>query len=87
MPAPRNRKHILVPRTPSTERYRPHGRKIDPPPKPPPPPSRPNHAKALEQALTTAVTQAERRREEAGIEVHGAEPGGVTNNVRPATVT
>jgi hypothetical protein len=75
VPAPRNRKHILVQTRPTTERYRPHPRKIPPPPGPPAPASRSKHAKTLERALKTAVTEAGRRRNEAGIEVHGAEPG------------
>jgi hypothetical protein len=75
LPAPRNRKHLLVPTVPTAERYRPHPRKIDPPSGPPAPASRSKHAKALERALKTAVTDALQRRHDAGIEVHGAEPG------------
>lgn len=75
MPAPRNRKHLLVLTGPKAERYRPHGKKIDPPPPPPAPASRSKHAKALERALKTAVTDAQQRRSDAGIAVHGAEPG------------
>ena len=74
MAAPRNRKHILVPNPPTTEAYKPHGRKIEVE-KPAPPTSRAKHGKALERALKTAVVQAEQRRSEAGIEVHGAKPG------------
>lgn len=74
MAALRNRKHILVRTTPSIEPYRPHGKKITPR-LPPAPPSRQRHAKALELALNTAVTDAAQRRNDAGITVHGAEPG------------
>lgn len=74
MAAPRNRKHILVPGSPTAEEYKPHGRKIDPT-KTAPPTSRVKHGKALERALKAAVTLANKRRDEAGIEVHGAEPG------------
>ena len=75
MASQRNRKHILVPTGPSTERYRPHPRRIDPPPGPPAPASRSKHAKSLELALNSAITESQKRRSEAGIEVHGAEPG------------
>ncbi len=74
MAAPRNRKHILVPGGPSIEQYRPYGRAITPK-QPPAPPSRQRHAKALERALTSAVADATQRRNDAGIVVHGAEPG------------
>jgi hypothetical protein len=72
--APRNRKHILVPGPPTAEEYKPHGRKIDVT-KPAPPASRAKHGKALERALKAAVVEANKRRAEAGIEVHGAVPG------------
>lgn len=74
MAAPRNRKHILVPGPPTAEEYKPHGRKIDVT-KPAPPGSRAKHGKALERALKAAVVEANKRRDEAGIEVHGAVPG------------
>jgi hypothetical protein len=72
--APRNRKHILVPGPPTAEGYKPHGRKIDVT-KPAPPASRAKHGKALERALKAAVVEANKRRDDAGIEVHGAVPG------------
>jgi len=72
--APRNRKHIIVPVRPTTESYKPHGRKFDIP-KPPAPASRKAHGKALKKALDSAVEEALQRRADAGIEVHGAEPG------------
>lgn len=74
MAAPRNRKHILVPGPPTPEAYEPHGRKI-PVVRPAPPTSRAKHGKALERALEAAVVEASKRRDEAGIEVHGAIPG------------
>jgi hypothetical protein len=48
MAAPRNRKHIIVSGRPSTEVYKPHGRKIDIK-KPTPPTSRTKHGEALER--------------------------------------
>jgi hypothetical protein len=72
--APRNRKHILVAVPPTAERYKPHGRKFDVT-RPAPPPSRAKHGKALERALQAAVVEANKRRDQAGIEVHGAVPG------------
>lgn len=74
MPAPRNRKHIIVPSRPTAEQYKPHGRKIEIP-KPPTPVSRPAHATALKQAFESAVGDAQQRRLDAGIQVHGAVPG------------
>lgn len=74
MAASRNRKHIIVPGKPTTERYKPHGRRIDIP-KPPAPPSRATHGKALKQALESAVIEAHQRRADARIQVHGAVPG------------
>lgn len=74
MATPRNRKHILVPGAPTAEAYKPHGRKFDVT-KPAPPTSRARHGEALGRALGAAVDEAEKRREEAGIAVHGAVPG------------
>lgn len=74
MAAPRNRKHILVPGPPAAEDYKPHGRKFDVT-KPAPPASRVKHGKALERELKAAVALAKTRRNESGIEVHGAVPG------------
>ncbi|MEP7182347.1 MAG: S8 family peptidase [Betaproteobacteria bacterium] len=74
MAAPRNRKHIIVPGGPTAESYLPHGRRIDTP-KPPAPTSRTAHGIALRQALEVAVTDANQRRGDAGIQVHGAAPG------------
>ncbi|GGO12802.1 hypothetical protein GCM10007972_18210 [Iodidimonas muriae] len=74
MPAPRNRKHLLVRAAPSSEVYRPHDRKI-PPPIIPAPPDRRRHAAALRDALTAAQQEGEANREAADIAVHGAEPG------------
>lgn len=74
MAAPRNRKHIIVPGKPTAEPYKPHGRKIDVP-KPPAPASRPAHGTALKKALESAVVEANQRRTDAGMHVHGAVPG------------
>jgi hypothetical protein len=72
--APRNRKHILVPTPPRVEEYKPHGRKSERTAISPPT-SRAAHGKALERSLKAAVVEASRRRKDAGILVHGAEPG------------
>lgn len=73
MAAKRNRKHILVPRPPRTERYTPHkgggGKKA------PAPASRAAHAEVLKESLETAETIAKKRRKAVGIEVRGAKPG------------
>ncbi len=74
MAAPRNRKHILVPGPPTAEQYRPHGRKINAT-KLAPPISRAKHGEELKQALKAAVVEANNRREESGIQIHGAVPG------------
>ena len=74
MSAPRNRKHILVRDGPSTEGYRPHPRKIVPPPFPGPP-DRQRHAAYLHDSLIEAQRQAEANRAALEISVHGAQPG------------
>ncbi len=74
MAAPRNHKHIIVPGHPTAEAYKPHSRKIEIT-KPPTPASRAAHGKVLKQSLEAAVSEAHQRRVDAGIEVHGAEPG------------
>ena len=74
MAAPRDRKHIIVPGGPSAEPYSPHPRTI-PPRKPAAPQSRSAHGKALRTAFEAAESQAAQRRESAGLEIHGAEPG------------
>jgi hypothetical protein len=74
MPAPRNRKHLLVRAPPSTEAYTPHPRKIEPPPIPGPK-NRRQHAAALKAALQQAERETAQEREALGITVHGAEPG------------
>lgn len=74
MPAPRNRKHILVPTPPSAEAYTPHQRKIKLPPYAGPP-DRQRHAAALREALTEAEREADLDRTAIGIAVHGAQPG------------
>ena len=74
MPAPRNRKHLLVRTAPSPEEYSPHPRKIEQPVFAGPP-DRQRHAGALRNALTEAQREAEAAREAVGISVHGAQPG------------
>ncbi|MDG4601479.1 MAG: S8 family peptidase [Defluviicoccus sp.] len=74
MPAPRSRKHILVPTPPSAEAYTPHQRVIKLPPYAGPP-DRQRHAAALREALTEAEREAEADRTAIGIAVHGAQPG------------
>ncbi len=73
MAAERNRKHILVPSPPRTERYTPHrgggGKKA------PPPESRAAHAEELKAALAGAESAGKERRARTEIEVHGAKPG------------
>ncbi len=73
MAAPRDRRHIVVPREPRTEKYQPHGRRIEK--RLIEPPDRAKHGMALTQALHTAQQQAEARRSDLEIEVEGAEPG------------
>ncbi len=74
MAAPRNRKHILVPGSPTSEPYKPHGRKIETS-KAPPPASRAAHGAALKAALVAAVGEGHKRRDDAGVQVPGAVPG------------
>jgi hypothetical protein len=74
MAAPRNRRHILIRTPPRREDYRPHPRKIELAGQPPPV-NRRKHAAGLKAALREAERQAQTRRKEAAIEVHGAEPG------------
>jgi len=72
--ARRNRRHIVVPDPPWKEAYERHPRKIEVT-KPAPPVSRPQHGKALESALKTAIAEAHQRRKDTGVAVHGAQPG------------
>jgi hypothetical protein len=74
MPAPRNRKHLLVRTPPSTEDYTPHPRKIELPPIPAPR-NRRQHAAALRAALQQAERETREERDELDITVHGAKPG------------
>jgi hypothetical protein len=75
MPAPRNRRHILVPGKPSAEAYTPHLLAILPKPLPIPTGGRAAHGARLKSALLRAERDAAARRAHGGIEVHGAEPG------------
>ena len=73
MPAPRNRRHIIVTKKPSVEEYSPHitpFRVFIPVPA-----SRPAHGAALKVALQQAELDAKQRRAQAGVVVHGAAPG------------
>src|SRR5919204_2921404 len=74
MPAPRNRKHLLIPNPPASEAYTPHPKKIKQPSFPGPQ-NRQRHARALQRALSTAEREAQEARETLDITVHGAEPG------------
>ena len=74
MPAPRNRRHILVQTSPSVEAYTPHGRRINPSGYPGPADRR-RHAAGLRDALTAARQQAQTDRATTGISVYGAQPG------------
>lgn len=74
MPAPRNRKHIIARGRPKVDAYEPHpsGGGND---KVFAAVSRPAHGQALKQSFESAITQAQQRRADAGIQVHGAVPG------------
>src|SRR5580704_7708079 len=74
MPAPRNRKHLLVRTAPTAEQYTPHRKKIEQPAYGGPPDRQPDAA-ALRDALTQARTESEANRTATDISVHGAEPG------------
>lgn len=73
MAAPRDRRHIVVPKEPRAEKYRPHPRKIEE--RAIEPPDRIKHGKSLTRALKSAQQQAKSRRGSHEIEVEGAEPG------------
>src|SRR5260370_5340905 len=73
MPAPRNRRHILIRTPPRREDYTPHARRIELA-APPAPPNRRRHAGALKTSLRGAQREAEERRQATDIEVHGAQP-------------
>ncbi|MGQ0508044.1 MAG: S8 family serine peptidase [Myxococcaceae bacterium] len=74
MAAPRNRPHIIVPNPPTAEPYRVHPRAV-PPSKRPAPANRAAHGRALKKAFTAAIAEAQQRRSDAGVEIHGAVPG------------
>jgi hypothetical protein len=74
VPAPRIRRHLLMPAPPSSEPYTPHQRKIEQPLYPGPQDRR-RHARALERELTIAEREAHEARDATDISVHGAEPG------------
>lgn len=74
MPAPRNRKHLLIRIDPTRERYTPHPQARDEEA-----PSwrvdRVEHAGRLRVALVTALKDAVERRREAAVSIEGASPG------------
>ncbi len=74
MPAPRNRRHIVVPGQPAGEPFRPHPRKIDPKTFTRPS-DRPQHAAVLTLALETANTEAVEMRQQTPLAVEGAHTG------------
>lgn len=74
MPAPRNRRHLLVRKPPSSEEYSPHRRKIDLPAIPGPQ-NRQLHAEALNTALRQVERETRQSRDAVQVSVHGAEPG------------
>lgn len=74
MPAPRNRKHLLVQTAPSAESYTPHQKKINKPVYAGPQ-DRNRHAIALQNALKKVQNEAAENRAATDITVHGAQPG------------
>lgn len=75
MPAPRDRRHILVTAPPSVEAYTPHPAGGPPPRLPVPKGGRPSHGAKLKASLEQAQLDAEARRAAIAFEVPGAEPG------------
>jgi len=75
MPAPRNRRHIIVPGEPAVEPYTPHVPFIPRTPIPAPRGGRRAHGKRLEKGLRDAHRAVVERRKAVGFEVHGAQPG------------
>ncbi len=74
MPAPRDRRHIVVPGQPAGEPFRPHPRKIDPKTFTRPS-DRPQHAAVLTLALETANSEAVGTRGLTPLTVEGAQLG------------
>lgn len=74
MPGPRNRKHLLIRKAPSTDQYSPHGKRIVLA-RPPGPPDRSRHATVLGEALEKARLEAEAGRKDVGFSVYDAHPG------------
>jgi hypothetical protein len=74
MPAPRNRRHIVVVKRPRIDEYAPHPRRIEPK-ETPAPVNRRRHAAALQTELRTAEQEAAARRGATGLNIHGAESG------------
>lgn len=75
MPAPRNRRHIVVPATPVAEPYTPYPPVFGREPLAPPIGGRPAHGAKLAKSLRLAERDAKKQRAAAGFEVHGAKPG------------
>lgn len=61
MPAPRNRRHILIQTAPSREDYTPHPRRIELPPLPAPL-NRRRHANSLKESLRDAQARQQDRK-------------------------
>jgi hypothetical protein len=74
MASPRNRRHILVPNSPSIEAYRSYRPKIKIK-EIPLPWSRFQHGSDLKRSLEQAYVQAKEHRRDAGVQVQGAVPG------------
>lgn len=74
MPAPRNRKHLLIRTAPKAEEYTPHARRIEIAPVPGPA-DRAKHSAGLRAALLEAERANSESRKATGISVHGAQPG------------
>jgi hypothetical protein len=75
MPAPRNRRHVLVPAAPAVEPYTPYPPVFGRERLPPPLGGRPSHGAKLVRSLRLAEKSAKTRRVAAGFQVHGAKPG------------
>lgn len=74
MPAPRNRRHILVSKSPQSDPYTSQ-RTMRSKEAPPPAIGRAAHGSSLVSAIRTAELAAQTRRANAGYAIHGARPG------------
>lgn len=75
MPAPRNRRHVIVPDAPRVDPYTPHAPVIPRAQLTPPRGGRRAHGARLEASFLRAEREVKKERAAAGFEVHGAEPG------------